>query len=81
MAINQMTTADTDPRQIRECTIEGEVTDSLETILERVRAKYGDEYAWYGKEVSQVVYVSNLKEWMTEALDGFLRVRYTVTKL
>jgi len=81
MAIDKMTTALTDPRQVRECTIEGSVTDSLETILERVRAKNGPEYAWHSKYIDSIVYVSDLKEWMPNAVDGYLRVRYTVTKL
>lgn len=81
MAIDQMTTAVTDSREIRESTIKGVVTDSLETILDRVRAKHGAEYAWHGKHIAEITYVSDLKEWMPEALDGWLRVRYSVTEL
>ena len=81
MAIDKMITAVTDSREIRESTIEGVVTDSLETILERVRAKHGAEYAWHSKHIAEITYVSDLKEWLTEALDGYLRVRYSVTKL
>ena len=81
MAIDKMTTAHTDPRQIRECTIEGEVTDGLSDMTARVVAKYGAQLAHNGLQVGKVVHAVNLKDWMTEALNGFLRVRYTVTKL
>ena len=81
MAINQMTTADTDPRAIWCASIEGEVTDRPEDIAERVQAKFGRQLAAEGKKVDKVVHVVNLKEWYAPALDGFLRVRYTLTKL
>lgn len=81
MAINQTTTAHTDPRQVFTCSIEGEVTDRPEDIVERVQAKYGRQLAAEGKKVAQVVHAVNLKEWMPEALDGWLRVRYSVTEL
>ena len=81
MATNQMITADTDPRAIWLCSIEGEVTDRPEDIAERVQAKYGRQWAAEGKKVDKVVHAVNLKEWYPEALDGWLRVRYSVTKL
>ena len=81
MAIDKMTTAHTDPRQVRECTIEGEVTDEVGDMTARVVAKFGPELAHAGLQVGQVIHCMNLKDWMTEALNGFLRVRYTVTKL
>ena len=74
-------TEEEDRRAIWCTSIQGEVTDRPEDMAERVQAKYAPQLAAEGKKVDKVVHAMNLKEWYADALDGWIRVRYSVTEL